>query len=101
MPALTKHLVWTPAIAEEAEHVRSRSTKSRGVKAGVPASAQPSESLALDIALPPREQAIYLLHIGAEVEHALMAQYLYGARHCRMESRMQQFSLTLINFNVM
>jgi hypothetical protein len=33
----------------------------------------------LDIFIAPRDQAIYLLHIGAEVEHALMVQYLYAA----------------------
>lgn len=37
------------------------------------------ETLGLDIALPARERAIYLLHVGAEVEHALMVQYLYAA----------------------
>jgi hypothetical protein len=33
----------------------------------------------IDLLTAPREQATYLLHIGAEVEHALMAQYLYAA----------------------
>jgi len=37
------------------------------------------ETLTLNISLPARERAVYLLHIGAEVEHALMAQYLYAA----------------------
>jgi len=33
----------------------------------------------LDVFSTARERAVYLLHIGAEVEHALMAQYLYAA----------------------
>jgi hypothetical protein len=29
--------------------------------------------------IPPRDEAIFLLHIGAEIEHSLMVQYLYAA----------------------
>jgi hypothetical protein len=36
------------------------------------------EQANLDVFTAPREQAIYLLHVGAEVEHALMAMYLYA-----------------------
>jgi len=36
------------------------------------------ERCALDIPTAPREEAIALLHVGAEVEHALMVQYLYA-----------------------
>jgi ferritin-like protein len=43
------------------------------------AAAPSVEALHLDIAFPARERAIYLLHIGAQVEHALMAQYFYAA----------------------
>src|SRR5438477_7366657 len=32
-----------------------------------------------DPPLPPRDEVIFLLHIAAEVEHALMVQYLYAA----------------------
>jgi len=37
-----------------------------------------SEKPDFDVPAAPRESAIELLHIGAEVEHALMAQYLYA-----------------------
>lgn len=33
----------------------------------------------LDVPSAPRDEAIALMHVGAEVEHALMVQYLYGA----------------------
>ena len=36
-------------------------------------------SLGHDPELAPRDTAIYLLHTAAEVEHALMIQYLYAA----------------------
>lgn len=78
LSALSKHLVWTPAAAPASQLTRARpalAVKVRGAKARVSSSAQLSESVGLDIALPPREQVIYLLHIGAEVEHALMVQY--------------------------
>jgi hypothetical protein len=32
----------------------------------------------MDIFTAPRDRAIYLMHVGAEVEHALMVQYLYA-----------------------
>jgi ferritin-like protein len=44
-------------------------------KPSVAAAAHCPEALHPDITLPAREQAVYLLHVGAEVEHALMAQY--------------------------
>ena len=81
MSALTKHLLWTQATAvpEHAPAMRSAPAKARGGQADVSASGGPSESVTFEIALPPREQAIRLLHVGAEVEHALMVQYLYAA----------------------
>jgi hypothetical protein len=36
------------------------------------------EQASLDIFTAPRDRAIYLMHVGAEVEHALMVQYLYA-----------------------
>jgi hypothetical protein len=83
---LTKHLVWTVANEPAPENVRTRFTlaaTSRGTAAAQPsiaAAAQCPETIHLDIALPAREQAVYLLHVGAEVEHALIAQYLYAAQ---------------------
>ena len=40
---------------------------------------QAPETVELDLPAAPRDQAIALLHVGSEVEHALMAQYLYAA----------------------
>jgi hypothetical protein len=37
------------------------------------------EPMGHDPALAPRDEAIYLLHTAAEVEHALLVQYLYAA----------------------
>ena len=54
-------------------------TKAGRVTAGVSVSAHPPESLAFDIALPPARAGNLFLHIGAEVEHALMVQCLYAA----------------------
>jgi hypothetical protein len=68
---LTRHLVWTsPQLA---------TTYSEAAHLELLAVAPAVEALHLDLALPPREKAIYLLHIGAQVEHALMAQYFYAA----------------------
>ena len=49
----------------------------RGFMALAAESAQEEATFTVQVA--PREQAIRLLWIGAEVEHALMAQYLYAA----------------------
>jgi hypothetical protein len=82
---LTKHLVWTPAIEPAPDNARTQFALTATLrdaaahKARGTASASNLEALDLDIALPAREQAVYLLHVGAEVEHALMAQYLYAA----------------------
>lgn len=84
MLRLTKHLIWT-AVGEPApENVRTRfalpaTSGVAGGKLSAASSAQCPEAIHLDITVPAREQAVYLLHVGAEVEHALMAQYLYAA----------------------
>jgi hypothetical protein len=39
---------------------------------------------AIDLPLHPREQAVFLLHAAAEIEHALMVQYLYAAYSVRI-----------------
>ena len=44
-----------------------------------PAAESAQEEATFTVQVAPREQAIRLLWIGAEVEHALMAQYLYAA----------------------
>ena len=45
----------------------------------------PSESL-LDPRLEPRDEAVFLLTAAAEVEHALMVQYLFAAYSIRTDS---------------
>jgi hypothetical protein len=82
---LTKHLVWTAIDEPAPENVRTQFgliATSRIATTATPSVAtavQCPETIHLDITLPEREQAVYLLHVGAEVEHALMAQYLYAA----------------------
>lgn len=39
---------------------------------------------AIDLPLAPREQAVFLLRAAAEIEHALMVQYLYAAYSVRI-----------------
>jgi Ferritin-like len=81
---LTKHLVWTAVTEPAPENARTQfaltaTLRAASTKPGVAAPVSNLEALDLDIALPAREQAVYLLHVGAEVEHALMVQYLYAA----------------------
>lgn len=52
-----KHLHWTAAPTEAPE----------------------PETLEHDLPLAPRDEAVFLLHTAAEIEHALMVQYLYAA----------------------
>ncbi len=66
---LTKHLVWSADDADPAP---------KGLFSLMAAPGHASERAHTDISMCPRETAVYLLHIGAEVEHALMAQYLYA-----------------------
>jgi hypothetical protein len=70
---LTRHLVWAPAERFEEAGPRALSFVSHPPVPG----AHVNE--ALDIYIAPRDQTIYLLHIGATVEHALMVQYLFAA----------------------
>ena len=85
MSRLTKHLVWTapnepaPENARTGFAITAMLRAAAAAKPGITAAGSNLEALDLDITLPAREQAVYLLHVGAEVEHALMAQYLYAA----------------------
>jgi ferritin-like protein len=73
---LTRHLEWTTgAVAGAAESRDALATPRLKTLAGVKAA---QEAPSPDFFTAPRDRAIYLLHIGAEVEHALMAQYLYA-----------------------
>src|SRR5258708_10010112 len=60
------------------------------------------EILEVSIALPPREKAIYLLYVSAEVEHGLMVQYLYaayslGGKHLELNYERQRVALSWRN----
>ena len=66
---LTGHLVWTLVGAPPAG--RMSLTAGIAPRAG-------AEDLAIDTTLTPRDTAIYLLNIGAQIEHLLMVQYLYA-----------------------
>jgi hypothetical protein len=75
---LTRHLIWTEPAPEGAAFkiAPSAPTLTELPTAGV----EPrQERISLDVFTAPRERAVYLMHVGAEVEHALMAQYLYAA----------------------
>jgi hypothetical protein len=77
---LTRHLVWTsPAPLLEAEAIGLAPAAAPRTKLTTAAARPAKQELDLDLFIAPRDRAIYLLHIGAEVEHALMAQYLYAA----------------------
>lgn len=82
---LTKHLVWS---ADDTDPART------GLFSLLAAPGQTAERAHTDISMCPRETAVYLLHIGAEVEHALMAQYLYagyslGGEHLTSEQKIK------------
>lgn len=75
---LTRHLTWIePSELQKAPRLR-------GFEAGhllsltAPAAETAPELPSLDFYTAARERASYLLTVGAEVEHALMAQYLYA-----------------------
>jgi hypothetical protein len=101
---LKRNLRWLSPAATEGVEAPASSPAARGVAAGnVPGGAVAAGALAAgtvatadpgtakiitvpspgrpwhEPALAPREETIYLLHIAAEVEHALMVQYLYAA----------------------
>lgn len=84
----TRHLTWTTPAAPGAA-VRAAPLPTAAAAPSAP------EAFRLGFHAAPRDQAIYLLHVGAEVEHALMVQYLYAGyslggphvvdpEHCRL-----------------
>ena len=82
---LTKHLLWTGGDATAAPGSRRAGFLADTGASRLPltkletVSAHPvGQQASLDIFTAPRDRAIYLMHIGAEVEHALMVQYLYA-----------------------
>lgn len=68
---LTSNLLWVSPAPAQAE-------KTLAGSAPTPLSAADTYPQH-DPPLPAREEAIYLMHIASEVEHALMVQYLYAA----------------------
>src|SRR5690242_14635992 len=68
---LTRHLIFGPGPLE----AHSADT----FAAAMAAPALSSDDLSVDFLAAPREHSIYLLHVGAEIEHALMIQYLFAA----------------------
>jgi hypothetical protein len=89
---LTRHLIWTHPDAPEARAPDGDpKTMFRAVMPGGPEQMAfraftaselrgetPAETLSVNLPSVARDRAIYFLHIGAEVEHALMVQYLYA-----------------------
>jgi len=72
---LRARLIWgqTPAGKEQfAALAPAAKTKAVPEPAG-------GEPVDFDMPMAPRERAVALLHVGSEIEHALMVQYLYGA----------------------
>jgi hypothetical protein len=80
---LTRHLVWTapstPAAADARKMVAAPPLSASLVALATKQATLNQATPHLDIFTSPRDRAIYLLHIGAEVEHALMVEYLYAA----------------------
>jgi Ferritin-like len=79
---LTRHLVWTApqVLSADARQAVATPATSACLVALATAQATPNQlTPSLDIFTAPRDRAIYLLHVGAEVEHALMVEYLYAA----------------------
>lgn len=76
---LRSRLNWKP-VAPFAPTGLTAARGLRGLALEAPALiAQADERPGFDTPDAPRENAIKLLHIGAEIEHALMVQYLYAA----------------------
>lgn len=68
---LRSRLTWRAVVPPEAA---AKAAALPGLRAPTP-----RETAAFDTPMAPRERAIALLHLGAEVEHALMVEYLYAA----------------------
>lgn len=71
---LARHLVWEP-VKQPAVPVALFTSAALLPPAEEPAGI---EALRIDSCVTAREAAIYLLHVGAEIEHMLMVQYLYA-----------------------
>jgi hypothetical protein len=80
-PRLRSKLTWKRVTPSAPASLKLKETPGlRGLSREAPALiAQADEKPGFDTPDAPRESAIKLLHIGAEIEHALMVQYLYAA----------------------
>lgn len=79
---LTKHLVWTETGDDSLRAFDRGAPAAESLLLSDPESNRPhpeERGLSLDMFTAPRDRAIYLLHVGAEIEQALMVQYLYAA----------------------
>src|SRR5205823_3927852 len=70
---LSRHLVWEPAERQVIETLIPRAAFVKTAAAPIG-----TENLKIDGCFTPRDTAIYLLHVGSEIEHMLMVQYLYA-----------------------
>ncbi len=80
----TRDLLWTIAPSKRAPSKRAAgdgrvSTFAAGETSEARADELLTQSVAQAMPTPVREQTIFLLHIGAEIEHALMVEYLYAS----------------------
>jgi hypothetical protein len=78
---LTRHLLWTeptPAPSTDAAAKKALVSSYALTKLVTTKEHPKAEEASLDIYTTAHDRAVYLLHVGAEVEHALMAQYLYA-----------------------
>jgi len=67
---LRSRLTWRAVVPPEA----AKAVALSGLRAP-----EPRETAAFDMPMAPHERAVALLHLGSEVEHALMVEYLYAA----------------------
>lgn len=75
----TRDLLWTLAPSKRAAGDGRVSNFAAGETSEARSSEPLTQSVAQAMPTPVREQTIFLLHIGAEIEHALMVEYLYAS----------------------
>ena len=78
---------------------RSRHLLFRSLSTGALHTSQTAETDAVpvhDPPLAPRDEAVFLLNIAAEVEHAVMVQYLFAAYSLRDPSQFTDDNATLV-----
>jgi hypothetical protein len=73
---LRSSLIWHEAKVPKTAHLLAAP---RGLESVAPPTDTTREKPDFQVPVAPRERAISFLHIGSEIEHALMVQYLYAA----------------------